>query len=199
MKVASQRAGLGETYVRDVISRGRGKIDLIERVVTSIDPAAVDAIIRGTTPPTTNDGFRPAPDILGARDLPVFSAVEGGPGEMVVSTDPIEWVQRPWFLREVKDGYAVVVTGESMIPVYEPGDIVIVNPRLPAIPNKNAIFVGGEERGEFVATVKRLARSTATDWHVRQHNPPDGGEMDFTLAKKQWPKALRIVGKYEGG
>ena len=146
-----------------------------------------------------SEGYRPPPEILGARDLPVFSAVEGGPGEMVVSTDPIEWVQRPWFLREVKEGYAVVVTGESMVPVYEPGDIVIVNPRLPAIPNKNAIFVGGEDRGEFVATVKRLTRSTTSDWHVRQHNPPEGGRNDFTLAKADWPKALRIVGKYEGG
>ncbi len=117
---------------------------------------------------------------------------------MVVNTDPIEWVQRPWFLHEVREGYAVVVTGESMVPVYEPGDIVIVNPRLPAIPNKNAIFVGGESRGEFNATVKRLIRVTTTHWHVRQYNPPEGQEKDFSLEKREWSKALRIVGKYEG-
>ncbi len=170
------------------------------RIAAALDvaPADLDDDFQDA-PAQQISGFRPPPDILGPRDLPVFSAVEGGPGEMVVSTDPIEWVQRPWFLREVKEGYAVVVTGESMIPVYEPGDIVIVNPRLPAIPNKNAIFVGGEERGEFVATVKRLTRSTTKDWHVRQHNPPEGGKADFTLAKASWPKALRIVGKYEGG
>lgn len=164
-----------------------------------VAPADLDDDFQDAPPSQQIYGFRPQPEILGPRDLPVFSAVEGGPGEMVVSTDPIEWVQRPWFLREVKEGYAVVVTGESMIPVYEPGDIVIVNPRLPAIVNKNAIFVSGEDRGDFTATVKRLIRSTATEWHVRQHNPPEGGTSDFTLLKAEWTKALRIVGRYEGG
>ena len=196
MKVASQAAGLGETYVRDVIVRGRGKVDLIERVVRVLDPTAVDFVLKGVR--SEEGTYRPPPEILGTRDLPVFSAVEGGPGEMVISTDPIEWVQRPWFLREVKEGYAVVVIGDSMAPLYEPGDIVIVNPRLPAIPNKNAIFVGGEDRGEFIATVKRLNRSTEKDWHVRQHNPPHGASHDFTLPKSKWPRALRVVGKYEG-
>ena len=163
-----------------------------------VSPADLDDDFRDVTAQQIS-GFRPPPEILGPRDLPVFSAVEGGPGEMVVHTDPIEWVQRPWFLREVKEGYAVVVTGESMVPVYEPGDIVIINPRLPAVPNKNAIFVGGEEHGEFVATVKRLTRSTTKEWHVRQHNPPEGAKADFALSKSDWPKALRIVGKYEGG
>ena len=136
--------------------------------------------------------------VLGIRDLPVYSAVEGGPGELVVSTDPIDWVPRPWYLGEVRDGYAVVVTGESMVPVYEPGDIVIINPRLPAIRGKNAIFVSGEERGEFKATVKRLEKSTERDWHVRQFNPPEGRPEHFSLLKAVWPKALRIVGKFEG-
>lgn len=143
--------------------------------------------------------YRPPPEFFGDVDLPVFSAVEGGPGEMVVSTDPIDHVLRPWFLRNVKDGYAVVVTGESMVPVYEPGDLVIVNPRLPVIKGKNAIFVADEEVGGFTATVKRLEKTTAMDWHVRQWNPPEGAGHELTLSKKRWPKALRIVGRYEGG
>lgn len=137
--------------------------------------------------------YRPPPQFLGARDLPVFSAVEGGPGEMVVSTDAIQYVQRPWFLEHVRDGYAVIVTGESMIPVYEPGDMVLINPKLPALRGKNAIFVGGEEHGEFRATVKRLERSAAHEWIVKQWNEP----REFSLQKREWPRALRIVGKYE--
>lgn len=152
----------------------------------------------GTAP--KGEASRPIPQFLGESDLPVYSAVEGGPGEMVVSTEPIDFVPRPWFLKNVKDGYAVVVTGESMIPVYEPGDLVIVNPRLQAIRGKNAIFVSGShELGDFKATVKRLLRSAPDAWHVKQYNPPDGMTEEFALPKRQWPLALRIVGRYEGG
>ena len=199
---AAKAIGRDGTYIRDFLNGkkdtiGAREIDLLEQLLgTPLRAGALSLPEKVDAPPLQ---YRPPPEILGPRDLPVFSAVEGGPGEMVVHTDPIEWVQRPWFLREVKEGYAVVVTGESMVPVYEPGDIVIINPRLPAVPNKNAIFVGGEEHGEFVATVKRLTRSTTKEWHVRQHNPPEGAKADFALSKSDWPKALRIVGKYEGG
>ncbi len=129
------------------------------------------------------------------HELPVFAAVEGGPGEMVVSTDPIEWVQRPWYMHEVRDGYAVLVVGESMIPVFEPGDFAIVNPRLPPIRGKDMIFVGNEAAGEFTASIKRLVSWTEKDWRVQQFNKP----REFTMPRHKWPKALRVVGKYYGG
>ena len=143
--------------------------------------------------------YRPPPQFLGDNDLPVFAAVEGGPGEMVVSTDPIDVVPRPWFLRAVKDGYAVVITGESMIPAFEPGDMAIVNPRLPAIKGKHAIFISGEEHGEFRATIKKMTGATADSWHAEQYNPPRGEKRELLLPKRTWTKALRVVGKYEGG
>jgi phage repressor protein C with HTH and peptisase S24 domain len=139
-------------------------------------------------------GARPSA-VENERVLPVYSAVEGGSGEMVISTDPIDEVPRPWYLKGIKNGYAVVVVGESMAPAFEPGDIVVVNPRAPAVREKHAIFVGGEEQGEFRAAIKRLIRSTDKVWRVRQYNP----EKEFDLSKKDWPRALRVVGKYEGG
>lgn len=128
------------------------------------------------------------------NDLRIYAAAEGGPGEMVVSTDPIDIVQRPWYLRNVKDGYGVVIIGESMSPKFEPGDVVIVNPRLPPIRNKPAIFIAGEQTGGFTATIKLLIRETPAEWQVRQFNP----RREFVLPKKIWTKALRIVGSYEG-
>lgn len=154
------------------------------------------ALLFPDSPPQS--GFRPPPDFLGERDLPVFAAAEGGDGAMVVSTDPIEVVPRPWYMREVKDGYAVLIVGESMIPAYEPGDMAIVNPRLPPMRNKNAIFVtgehGGRNGGEFKATIKRLLSWDSKNWRVHQFNEP----KDFVLSRTEWPKALRVVGKYEG-
>lgn len=139
--------------------------------------------------------FRPPPEILGARDLPVYAAVEGGRGQMVVSTDPIELVPRPWYMREVRDGYAVLVVGDSMEPAFEPGQMAIVNPRLPPMRDADVILVAGENEGEFTASIKRLINWTAQEWRVRQFNP----ERKFSLSRREWPKALRVVGKYYGG
>lgn len=136
---------------------------------------------------------RPPPEFLGERDLPVYAAVEGGPGEMVVSTDAIEMVPRPWFMKG-KQGYAVLVVGDSMEPEFEPGDYAIVNPHLQAVRGKSAIFVSGEEHGEFRATIKRLVKATDREWHVRQFNPL----RELELPRKDWTKALRVVGRYAG-
>jgi phage repressor protein C with HTH and peptisase S24 domain len=144
-------------------------------------------------------GTRPPPEFVGERDLKVFAAAEAGPGEMVVSIDPIEVVPRPWYLREVKDAFAVLITGESMIPAFEPGDMAIVNRRLPLLRGKDVILVTDETQGDFRASIKRLMRWTEREWHLHQFNPPPGQRADFSLSRKAWPKAWRVVGKYYGG
>jgi phage repressor protein C with HTH and peptisase S24 domain len=113
---------------------------------------------------------------------------------MVVTTEPIEYASRPLALKHVPNSYAVLVVGDSMEPAYEPGDMVIVHPRKPAIKGKNAIFVSDEEHGEFRASIKRLVQETSDRWTVRQFNPP----KDFHLSKRDWPRALRIIGKFDG-
>ena len=139
--------------------------------------------------------FRPPPQFLGERNLPVYSAVEGGPGEIVVSTDPIEMVPRPWYLGQVKEGYAVLVVGESMAPAFEPGDMAIVNPRLPPVRGKTHIFTNEPDDGSFTATIKRLVGQSTSEWKVEQFNP----KKEFGLKRSDWSKALRVVGRYEGG
>ena len=131
---------------------------------------------------------------LGARDLPVFAAVEGGDGDLVISTEPVDLVPRPWYLGEVKDGYGVIVTGESMVPAYEPGDTAIVNPRLPYMRGKVHIFTCESDNSHFRATIKTLVKVTETDWVVEQHNPP----KTLSLPRSIWTHARRVVGKYNG-
>lgn len=131
---------------------------------------------------------------LGARDLPVFAAVEGGDGDLVVSTEPVDLVPRPWYLGEVKEGYAVIVTGESMVPAYEPGDMAIVNPKLPPLRGKVHIFTCESDNSHFRASIKVLVKSTETSWIVSQHNP----EKTYALMKSEWTHARRVVGKYNG-
>lgn len=192
----ARRIGRGRDYIRDFLddrkdSLGAAVVPAIEREL-GLEPGF---LLGAVTPPTHRSRIvAPPSEPFGERDLPIYAAAEGGTGEMVISTDPIEIVPRPWYLRNVKEGYGVIVIGESMSPKFEPGDIVIVNPRLPALRSKPAIFVAGEDTGSFTATVKMLVRETAGEWRVRQYNPA----QEFNLAKKTWRKALRIVGTYEG-
>lgn len=64
---------------------------------------------------------------------------------------------------------------------------------------KTWILITDETEGEFRASIKRLVRWTEREWHLHQFNPPAGQKAEFTLPRKGWPKALRVVGKYYGG
>lgn len=171
------------------------------------DPAQQDRIaalieegVRGGNVVTMpRAGYNPPPEIFGPRDLPVYASVEGGPGAMVIDTRPVDMVPRPWFFRQVMDGYAVLVNGESMSPVYEPGDMVLVNPKASLVKGKDVILVKGEEDGAFDASLKRLVGQTNAEWLLHQFNPPEGEKHDFRRFKHDWPRALRVVGKYDGG
>jgi len=198
--VARRRRQLG--WSQDQLASASGSsqstVDRIEKGQFKRLPSDLPAIAHALDLdiPAVNLARIGVPDGRAARqELPVFAAAEGGAGEMVVSTDPIEFVPRPWYMREVRDGYAVLVVGESMIPVFEPGDMAIVNPRLPPIRGKDMIFIGNEAAGEFRASIKRLVSWTEKEWRVQQFNRP----KEFTMARQKWPKALRVVGKFYGG
>ncbi len=197
---AARAIGRGDTYIRDFLNGkketlGAREINALEVLLGKSLQGGFDRLPAQQQESSLR--FNPATEILGARDFPIYASTEGGTGIMVVTNDVIEMVQRPWYMRDVP-GYGVLVVGDSMDPAFRPGDIAIVNPRLPVIRGKNAIFVAGEDRGEFRASIKEFQRQDEDYWYVRQHNPPDGQEKDFALAKREWSKAIRVVGKYEG-
>jgi len=131
----------------------------------------------------------------GARDFPVYSSAEGGPGEVIRSTDPVDWVPRPAPVGHTPEAYCMLISGESMAPEYRPGDSAIVNPKLPIISGEVYIFYR-ELQGEARATIKHLRRQTGDAWLVSQHNPPTGQKADFILSRREWQWAHRVVGKY---
>ncbi len=134
--------------------------------------------------------FVPLPRGVGLRDLPVYGAAEGGDGVMILDSDPIEYMERPTELREVKGGYAVYVVNDSMFPAYEPGDKVHVHPGKPIAPGKDVLFVREEKDGTRHALIKRLMRVSERSWKVRQFNP----DQSFELPRRIWQRAYRIVG-----
>lgn len=154
--------------------------------LSELDESYVDGTEahRPSLPPVTQVGAD--------RDFPIYTAAEGGPGEIIRSVDPVDWWPRPVEVLKVKGAYGMYVVGESMIPEFEPGQVAVINPNLPFVVGKPYIFYM-ENGGEPRATVKRLRRATADAWHVTQHNP----KQDFTLSRDLWTIAHRVVGRQD--
>lgn len=127
-----------------------------------------------------------------AAKLPVYAAAEGGSGHMIVTTDPIEWLPRPYTLEAVEDAYAILIVGESMVPAFEPGDTAWVNPRLPPMKGCDVVIYEVNGDGEATATIKRLVGWTDAEWTLQQWNPA----KTFKLKRSDWPKCHRVVGKF---
>ena len=123
-------------------------------------------------------------------DVPLYASAEGGQGALLIERDSIGTVKRPPLLQGVKDGYAIFLVGESMSPEFEPGDILMVNPRLPVIANTSCVFYDRSDN-EPRAMVKRFLAATEDEWRVRQFSP----DREFALDRSEWETRHRIVSK----
>lgn len=123
-------------------------------------------------------------------DVPLYASAEGGQGALLIERDSIGTVKRPPLLQGVKDGYAIYLVGESMSPEFEPGDILMVNPRLPVLANTSCVFYA-RSNDEPRAMVKRFLSATEDEWRVRQFSP----DKAFSLDRSEWETRHRIVSK----
>src|SRR5690606_22237218 len=126
------------------------------------------------------------------KSLPVYAATMGGDGHVIITFDPIEYVKRPAVLEHVKDGYGVLIVGESMIPAYRPGDTALVNPRLPPQRDTDVVLFHNPPNDEAECIIKQLNGFNDQVWHLEQFNPAD----TFDEYRKEWPICHRVVGKY---
>lgn len=117
------------------------------------------------------------------RDLPVLGtaagsfAVERGGFEM--ESRVIEYVRRPEALLSVVDAYAIYMTGNSMAPEHNEGDLRIVHPsRPPRIGDSVVIQVKSSPSEPVVGYVARLVRRSGERIIVAKHNPAKEVEFD---------------------
>lgn len=189
----AERAGTSQTTI-DKIENNRSKKSKFLPDVFAALGLPLDELAGGSAVIEGSDGqgrdIRPVP-IGHAKDLPVYSSAEGGPGGTIFSTEPIDYVLRPDPLASVKDGYAMYVVGDSMSPAYEQGDLILINPHVPFRPGDD-VLVYRIEHGQYEAAVKRLRRATPDQWQLEQFNPA----KHFSLSKRDWPTCHVIVGKY---
>jgi transcriptional regulator with XRE-family HTH domain len=193
------RVGISQPAIRKIEAGDSRHSKFLPKVaqVLGIPLVDLDASLSGVVVPPAPEAA-PPPRILGERDFPVHASAEGGPGQIIVSHDAVDFMARPAPLIHARDSYGLLITGTSMEPEYRQGDTALVNPYLPVIPGEVYIFYA-EKEGEARATIKYLRRATADRWLLSQHNPPDGMGKDFALARKDWQWAHRVIGKYSRG
>lgn len=177
----------------DAIERGEtARSKFLPEIAKELDIRPGDVGLPAETPRA--DMVIERPFMEGRPDFKVYASAEGGSGEIIRSSEPVDFIPRPTHLQHVKDAYGLLITGSSMEPEYKSGEMAIVEPSLAMVPGEVYIFYA-ERDGEARATIKHLRRATADRWLVTQHNPPEGMANDFTLSRKEWAIAHRVTGK----
>jgi transcriptional regulator with XRE-family HTH domain len=147
-------------------------------------------------PETPKVEMIPGDDLVGARDFPVYAAAMGGEGHLIVNFEQIETVKRPSILEGVRNAYALLISGDSMRPAFNHGDMALVHPGLPVARDKVHIFYDHPpfgEAGEAEAMIKSLVGWTNDKWKLEQYNPAKLFDVD----RIDWPTAHRVVGRYD--
>lgn len=105
--------------------------------------------------------------------VPILSWVAAGSWsnvEAVTFDDAIGRVSRPAKLS--KNGFALIVRGESMLPKFDPDDIIYVEPETGLFALKNNDLVVVQCNGDTEATFKQLViGETSDDMYLRPLNP----------------------------
>ena len=219
MKEASLRIGKSHSYLQQFLKRGiPTELGEHERSALSGVLGVDENALRGRSPALPTKGYVKSggtaevqPDnklsesehiridkplqiaaIFGDRDLPVFGTAQGGSGALIVTDLAVDYVVRPAPLLRVRDGYGMIVTGDSMSPRIENGDTVLVNPHLPPRNGDTCVFRRHDDDGTVLAIVKKLRRYNDETWYVAQHNPP----RDFVLKRSEWQICHVTVGSY---
>ncbi len=174
----AQALGVSVTWLQS--NRG----DRLQGGIEPSDAGAVEASrrrMRGEAAPVP-----PAP-------LQVFASAEGGEeGAMILSNEPVAWIPRDTRLEGVREAYGCFVSGNSMDPAYERGNLLLINPTAAVGPGEDCVFLREANDGTRYALVKRLVRRNANSWTVKQFNP----ERTYSLPHKEWQKAHLVIGKY---
>ena len=60
---------------------------------------------------------------------------------MLLSNEPVSWIPRDPRLEGMQDAYGCFVSGDSMEPAYERGNLLLVNPSADVSPGDDCVFL----------------------------------------------------------
>lgn len=129
-------------------------------------------------------------------EVPILSWVAAGSWsnvEAVTFDDAIGKVSRPKNLS--KNGFALIVRGESMLPKFDPDDIIYVEPQTGLFALKNNDLVIVQCNNDTEATFKQLVLGeTSEDMYLRPLNP--NWHEQKMLPMGDCNLVGKVVGKY---
>lgn len=127
------------------------------------------------------------------RMIPVRSAARGGSEqEMFLEDGPIDHRPCPGFVAHVRDAYAIYVVGDSMSPMYRPGQLLYINPHKPPTPGRGIVIT----KSSRAVLIKELVRVTSYGLVVREYQPKT---REFTVPQSEIQDAHVVVGAEEPG
>lgn len=108
------------------------------------------------------------------RKIPVYGQAVGGvDGEFIMNGTVLYEVLAPPVLSHISEAYAVSVSGDSMYPRYEDGEICFVDPKRRVKKGDYVIAqLRLEDGGPLLAYVKKFVRHNAAELVLEQFNPP---------------------------
>lgn len=113
------------------------------------------------------------------RDIPILGTVSAGGGSLQMNGEPIDWARRLPRLKGRKDVFGLFIEDLSMLPVYRPGRVVLVERAKPPAPGDDVVVEIQPEtpRDELKALIKHLVAITPTVIRLQQYNPAK--ELEF--------------------
>lgn len=140
--------------------------------------------------------YKPQP---ARADLPVLGTAHGGIVNIIDGdndtqveqtlfepTQIIRYITRPRALSDARDAYAIYVEGESMYPRFGPGEMAVVDPRVPPRIGDDVIVQLSENGDDEIHAIliKRLVRRSASFLELEQFNPPAIFRIDAARVKR---------------
>jgi phage repressor protein C with HTH and peptisase S24 domain len=108
------------------------------------------------------------------RKIPVYGQAVGGlDGEFLMNGTILYEVMAPPAISHIRDAYAVLVSGDSMAPRYEDGEVCFIDPMRRVKRGDYVIAqVAFDEHAPPLAYVKKFIRHNSLELVLEQFNPP---------------------------
>jgi len=117
---------------------------------------------------------------LGPKDVPILGTSVGGTdAEFHLNGEVVDYARRLPGIANRPNVFGVYVSGESMVPKFEPGELVYAAPGRAPVSGDYVIVEFHPIEGERAAPafIKRLKRRSGTKLICEQFNPP--GEVEY--------------------
>jgi len=120
-------------------------------------------------------------------DVPVLGATagRGAGGGFSFSRERVDYVRRPERARHMQRMYAFFVVTQNMYPRFGVGELVYVNPDIPAASGDDVILDIVDDTGKYIMShLKRLKSFNYNEVIVEQFNPPEETCFEINKVKR---------------